>query len=255
MRFVMMVKSNEKSESGALPDEKMLAEMGRYNGELIKAGMMLGGDGLAASSKGVKVRTAARKTTVVDGPFAEAKELVGGFWLIQAKSQDEAVEWARKVPFKEGEIEIRGLFELEDFPVDPVEQAGGWRAAQPFATLNPRQPGTRRYMLMLKADRLTESGATPSEKVLAEMGALMEDLTRQGALLAGEGLKPSAQGKKVKFAGGKTTVIDGPFAESKELIAGYAIIDVPSKAAAVEWALRFGEVVKVDEVEVRELAY
>jgi hypothetical protein len=268
MRFVMMVKSNEKSESGALPDEKMLAEMGRYNGELIKAGMMLGGDGLAASSKGVKVRTAARKTTVVDGPFAEAKELVGGFWLIQAKSQDEAVEWARKVPFKEGEIEIRGLFELEDFPVDPVEQAGGWRdqekearaaAAQPFATLNPRQPGTRRYMLMLKADRLTESGATPSEKVLAEMGALMEDLTRQGALLAGEGLKPSAQGKKVKFAGGKTTVIDGPFAESKELIAGYLILQAKTPAEAQEWARRWLEIhagqpgLEAGEIEVRLL--
>jgi hypothetical protein len=268
MRLVMLVKSNEKSESGALPDEKMLAEMGRYNARLIEARMMLAGDGLAASSKGVKVRSAGKRTTVVDGPFAEAKELVGGFWLIQAKSMEEAVDWARQVPFVEGEIELRPLFELDDFPVDPAEQAGGWRdqekearaaAPEPFATLNPRKPGTRRYMLMLRADRLTESGAQPSQKVLTEMGALMEDLTKQGAMLAGEGLKPSSAGKRVRFAGGKSSVIDGPFTESKELIAGYVIVQARSRAEAVAWAGRWLEIhagqpgLEGGEIEVRPL--
>ena len=253
MRLVMLVKSNEKSESGAMPDEKMLAEMGRYNARLIEAKMMLAGDGLAASSKGVKVRSAGKRTTVVDGPFAEAKELVGGFWLIQAKSMEEAVSWARQVPFVEGEIELRPLFELDQ------EEEARAAAPEPFATLNPRQPGTRRYMLMLRADRLTESGAQPSQKVLTEMGVLMEDLTKQGAMLAGEGLKPSSAGKRVKFTGGKSSVIDGPFTESKELIAGYLIVQARSRAEAVAWAGRWLDIhagqpgLEGGEIEVRPL--
>jgi hypothetical protein len=203
--------------------------MGVYNGELIKAGMMLGGEGLQASSRGAKVRLEARKSTVVDGPFAEAKELVGGFWLIKAASMDEAVAWARKVPFKDGEIEIR-----------PVHEQGA--DPEPFATITPRKPGTRRYMLMLRADRLTESGAPPSAEVIAEMGALMEDMIRQGGLLATEGLQPSSGSKRVKFADRKSSVIDGPFTESKELIAGYIILQAASRAEAEAWARRWLEI-------------
>src|SRR6266511_1395827 len=103
MRFMVMVKSNERSEAGMMPDEKMLSEMGKYNEELIKAGMMLGGDGLAASSQGVRVRNVAKKSSVIDGPFSEAKELVGGYWILQGKSTAEIVEWIKRVPFHEGE--------------------------------------------------------------------------------------------------------------------------------------------------------
>src|SRR5213594_2715457 len=104
MRFMILVKANKDSEAGVLPDEKILSEMGAYNEKLIKAGALLAAEGLQASSKGARVRYANGKVKVTDGPFAETKELVAGYWLIQAKSMDEAVQWARRVPFKEGEV-------------------------------------------------------------------------------------------------------------------------------------------------------
>jgi hypothetical protein len=116
MRFMMIVKASKDSETGKLPDEKELAEMGRYNDELVKAGVMLAGEGLQASSKGARIRFSGSKRTVIDGPFAETKELVAGFWIIQVKSRDEAIEWAKRIPFQEGEVELRQIFELEDFP-------------------------------------------------------------------------------------------------------------------------------------------
>jgi hypothetical protein len=116
MRFMVLVKANEDSEKGVMPDEKMLAEMGKYNEELVKAGVMLAGEGLHPSSKGVRVRFSGSKRTVIDGPFAESKELVAGFWLWQVRSKDEAIEWLKRAPFKDGEeVEIRQVFETEDF--------------------------------------------------------------------------------------------------------------------------------------------
>jgi hypothetical protein len=115
MRFMMFVKASKESEAGIMPDEKGLADMAKYNEEMVKAGVMLSGDGLQASSKGARVRFAGGKPTVIDGPFTEAKELVAGYWLIQVKSKQEAIEWAKRVPFVDGEIEIRQVFELEDF--------------------------------------------------------------------------------------------------------------------------------------------
>jgi hypothetical protein len=115
MRFMMLVKADRNSEAGVMPDEKLLAEMGKYNEQLVKAGVMLAGDGLQPSSKGARVRFSGGKPTATDGPFAETKELVAGYWMIQVKSKQEAVEWAKRVPFDDGEIEIRQVFELEDF--------------------------------------------------------------------------------------------------------------------------------------------
>jgi hypothetical protein len=115
MRFMMIVKASKESEAGQMPTEKELTEMGRFNEEMVKAGVMLSGEGLQASSKGARVQFSKGKPKVVDGPFAETKELVAGFWIIQAKSLDEALEWARRVPFEEGEIEVRQVFEEEDF--------------------------------------------------------------------------------------------------------------------------------------------
>jgi hypothetical protein len=115
MRFMVLVKANEKSEAGVLPDGKMLAAMGTYNEELVKAGVMLAGEGLQASSKGVRVRFSGEKRTVIDGPFPGTKDLVAGFWLWRVKSKQEAIDWLTRAPFKEGEVEIRQLFEAEDF--------------------------------------------------------------------------------------------------------------------------------------------
>jgi hypothetical protein len=241
MRFMVMVKASKDSEAGVLPDEKILSEMGKYNDQLFKAGALLAAEGLQASSKGARVRCANGKVEVTDGPFAEAKELVAGFWLIQAKSMDQAVEWARRVPFREGEVEIRPLFELTDFPVDPAEKPDGWREKEEqFRSAPPaRKPGTIRFMGLLKADKDTEAGVLPDEKFLASMGAFFEEGVKSGVILSGEGLQPSSKAARVRYSGSKRTVIDGPFAEAKELIAGYAIIQVKSRNEAIEWTKRF----------------
>jgi hypothetical protein len=115
MRFMVIVKASKESEAGVLPSEKELTEMGKFNDELAKAGVMLAGEGLQASSKGVRIKYSGAKRTVRDGPFAETKEVVAGFWLWQVRSKEEAIEWAKRIPFREGEIEIRQVFEAEDF--------------------------------------------------------------------------------------------------------------------------------------------
>ena len=119
MRVMVMVKATKNSEAGVMPSEKLLAEMGRFNEELVKAGVMLAGDGLHPSSKGKRVRFSSGKKTIIDGPFAETKELVAGFWIWQVKSMEEAIEWLRRcpdpMPGEESEIEIRPIFEAEDF--------------------------------------------------------------------------------------------------------------------------------------------
>jgi hypothetical protein len=118
MRFMVLVKANKSSEAGELPDEKMFAEMGKYNEELAKAGVLLAGEGLHPSSKGARVRFSGDKRTVIDGPFAETKELIAGFWMFQVKSKAEAIEWVKRCPNPfpgESEIEIRQVFEADDF--------------------------------------------------------------------------------------------------------------------------------------------
>ncbi len=115
MRFIAMVKATPESEAGVLPTEEQLTEMGRFNETMVKAGVMLAGEGLQASSKGARVRFSGGKPTVTDGPFTESKELIAGFWLIQAKSKEEAVEWISRAPFVDGEVEIRQVFEADDF--------------------------------------------------------------------------------------------------------------------------------------------
>jgi hypothetical protein len=115
MRFMVIVKANKDSEAGVMPTEKMLTEMGKFNEELVKAGVMLAGEGLQASSKGARVKFSGGKTTVTDGPFAETKELVAGYWMWQVKSKEEAIDWLKRAPFEDTEVEIRQVFEAEDF--------------------------------------------------------------------------------------------------------------------------------------------
>ena len=128
MRFMVIVKANNESENGVLPSAEELAEMGQYNEELVKAGIMLAGEGLQPSSKGSRIRFSGDDRSVIDGPFAETKELIAGFWLWQVRSREEAIEWAKRIPFRDGEVEIRQVFETEDFaPSDPT---GELRAAE-----------------------------------------------------------------------------------------------------------------------------
>ena len=115
MRFMILVKADKNSEAGILPDEKLLTEMTNFNEELAMAGVMLAGEGLHATAKGARVRFDGAKRTVIDGPFSETKELIAGFWLWQVKSKEEAIEWLKRAPFDKTEVEIRQVFEADDF--------------------------------------------------------------------------------------------------------------------------------------------
>src|SRR5881409_1194964 len=135
MRFMIIVKATKDTEAGVMPSVQLLTEMGKFNEELVKAGVMLAGEGLQPSSKGARVRYSGSKRTVIDGPFAETKELIAGYAIIQVNSKDEAIEWTKRfvtvdAPGRlgaESDCEIRQIFELEDFPVNPAEKPGGWR--------------------------------------------------------------------------------------------------------------------------------
>jgi hypothetical protein len=275
MRFMMLLKSDAKTEAGVLPDEKLLTDMGNYNEAMVNAGVMLGGEGLHPSSKGARIRITRGKTQVIDGPFAEAKEVIAGFFLLQTKSKEEAIEWAKRMPGGDSggevEVELRPLVELEDFPVDPAEKPDGWRAQEQRArdeaatAKKPAPSGDKglRFISLLKADKHTEAGIMASEKLLpkllADMGALMQEMTEAGVLLGGDGLKPSSEGARIRFSGAKRTVIDGPFTETKELVAGYTIYRAKSKAEAIEWARRClqihmdGTGIEEGEIEVRQV--
>src|SRR5262249_57448148 len=121
MRVMVIVKANKDSEAGILPSEKLLADMGKFNEQLVKAGLMLAGEGLHPSSKGKRIKFSGGKRTLIDGPFTETKELVAGFWLWQVKSMEEAIEWLKRSPFEDGEVKIRPVYHLEEFaPTDPT---------------------------------------------------------------------------------------------------------------------------------------
>ena len=136
MRVLVLVKANEESERGVLPDKDILTKMGKFNEELVKAGVMLAGDGLHPTSKGKRVKFSGEQRTVIDGPFAETKELLAGFWIWRVKSMDEAVEWLKRAPFGGGaEVEIRPVFEAEDFGAEytPELRARDKRLAEQIA--------------------------------------------------------------------------------------------------------------------------
>jgi hypothetical protein len=115
MRFMVIVKANKDSEAGVMPTKELLTAMGKFNEELVKAGVMLAGEGLHPSSKGARVKFSGGKTSVIDGPFAETKELVAGYWMWQVKSKQDAIDWLKRAPFEDTEVEIRQVFEAEDF--------------------------------------------------------------------------------------------------------------------------------------------
>ncbi|MCC6528129.1 MAG: hypothetical protein IT373_36115 [Polyangiaceae bacterium] len=268
MRFMSVYKPEKKAPpTGPAPDH--MAEMGKFMAEMIESGTLLSTGALSGNRAAVRYEDG--QHTVIDGPFAESKELVAGFALLRYASKAEAVEGVKRflAVAGDGEAEVRELFDTEDFPVDPAEQPGGWReneekfraaaGARKSPMLPPAPPGKQRFMALIKADKNTESNAMPSEAVLTEMGALMEEYTRAGKILGGEGLKPSARGARVRLSEGKFTVTDGPFAESKELIAGFSTLEVGSKEEAVEFAKRMIEIhvrhsdVRRGEVEVLQV--
>ena len=248
MQFMILRKSDASTEAGELPSPALLAAMGAYNEELAKAGMLLGGEGLQPSSKGARIRFSGGKPTVIDGPFIEAKELIAGFTMVEAASRQDVIEWLKRWP----QEDAGGNSSLE---IREGGCPGGLRGVAGEGA--PALPeGFRRFMILLKANDRAEAGAVPDNQWLGCMAQHNDEAVKAGVLLMGEGLKPSASASRLKFTRGKPSVMDGPFTEAKELLAGFWIIQARSLQAAVDWALGypfpFSETEEV-EVEIRLL--
>jgi hypothetical protein len=237
MRFMVMHKMTDEMEKGLPPEPAVIEAVGKLIEAATKEKVFVSGEGLKPSSQRVHIAYKNGKRTITDGPFTEAKELVAGFALMRVRSREEAISWCDKFAALIGDTEL--------FMGPLVEP---WDLGMPKPENAPL-----RFLSMHKLDEHAENGAPPDPKLMAKMGALIDEMKKAGVLEATGGLGSTKQGARIRFEGGKRTVIDGPFAESKELVAGYAIFDVPSKAAAIEWAMRFGDIVKVNEVEVRQM--
>jgi PhnB protein len=241
MRFMVVVKASKDSEAGVMPDTELLAAMGKYNEELVKAGVMLAGEGLHPSSKGLRIRFSGKQRTVIDGPFAETKELIAGFWLWQVRSREEAVEWLKRAPFDGGtEVELRPVFEAEDFGAALTPelreqeehlraQAAEQRAVQPASgTPMPVQP-------YLDFDGRCEEALDYYRKALgAEVKAL---LRYADGPQGGSGMVPPGSEKKVmhsEFRVGDTTLMASDcFCRGKPSFQGISIaLSPPDDAEA-----------------------
>ena len=239
MRFMVMHKMTPELELGLPPSRQVLAGVGQLINAAARDGSFVSGEGLKPSRERIHIRYEnGKRTAMTSGPFPDARELVGGFSLMRVRSRDEAIAWCDKFGAAVGDGE---LF------LGPVVEP--WDLGAP----EPDDPPLR-FLAVHRMDPAADAGTPPSPAVVAKVDALVQEMTRADVLEAAAGLESTSKGARIHFGGGKRRVVDGPFTESKELVAGYAILDLPSKAAAVEWATRFGEVVKVNEVEVREVS-
>ncbi len=238
MRFMVMHKMTDEMEKGLPPEPAIIEGVGKLIGEGVKEKVFVSGEGLKPSSARVHIAYKNGKRTITDGPFTEAKELVAGFALMRVRSKEEAISWCDRFAAVIGDVE---LF------MGPVVEP--WD----LGMMPKPKDAPLRFLSMHKLDESVPEGAPPSPELMAKMGALIEEMSKAGVLQSTGGLAGTKLGARIRFEGSKRTVIDGPFAESKELVAGYALLDLPSKADAIEWALRFGEIVKVNEVEVRQV--
>lgn len=237
MKFMIMHKMTPEMEKGLPPDPTIIEGVGRLMTEAGKAGIFLGGEGLKPSSTWTRITYEDGKRIVTDGPFAEAKELVAGFAVFQVKSREEALEWADKAAVAgggNGDTFIGPVVEMWDLGFAPKPENAPLR-----------------YLSMAQATKASEAEIPPDPKLMESVGAYMQEMQNAGVLQAMGGLRATKHGARLHFGNGKRTVIDGPFAESKELIAGYAMCELPSLAAAIEFATKFAEVVKVHEIDIR----
>lgn len=239
MRFIIMHKTNARWESGAIPGRELIARVGTLLGQLAKAGALVSGEGLRASSQGVRLRFTAGVRTVTQGPFEGGNELPAGFSILRTRSLDDAIEWATRQAqaLGDGEIDIRPVTEPWDI---------GMSAA-------PADVSTRRYMVLSKATASTEAGEPLSSPRRAEFARLIAETTRGGLHLVTETMRPSKRGRRYKNSRNGVSMFDGPFIETKELIAGYVIVSAPSLEDAGRWAAQYLGVVEADEVDLREL--
>ncbi len=238
MQFLIMHRTNAHWEGGAIPTLELIQHVGKMIGEIIEAGKLVAGDGLRPSAQGVRLQFNGGKRTVQDGPFAESKELIAGFAILKLGSIDEAIEWATKFAHVLGDLEI---------DIRPVTEAWDIGLGE-----RPANLATTRYMATHK--HRGRDGCAPLDAgKSAQMGALMGEMQRAGVLLSSVGLEPSAKGACLKMSNGKPLVLDGPFAESKELLGGFVIVRAESLSEAVDWGTRYQGVVGAEQVEVRQI--
>ena len=199
---------------------------------------MLDGAGLRPSSTRVRLSFSNGKRTVKHGPYKGDNELIAGFAMLKVKTMDEAIEWSSHFAKVVGDVEIE---------VGPVTEP--WD----LGVMPKPDDAPLRVLAMHKADKQSEAGVPPSPKLMEDMGKLIEEMTKAGVFVSGQGLAPSAKAARITNSGGKRTIVDGPFAESKELVSGFMILEFKSKAEAVEWACKYADVVGAEEVDVREV--
>jgi hypothetical protein len=239
MKFMFMHRTNAHWESGATPSLELVRKVGGMVGEVVRSGRLVAADGLRASSQGVRLNFVKGKRTVTKGPLVGNHELIAGFAVMKVASLDEAIEWSTKFAQAYGdvEIDIRPATEPWDIGLGP----------------KPENLTTRRYIAMHKATAQSEAGAPASEAQMRAVTALLEEMTKAGVLLSTAHVAPSSTAVRLRNFGGKKVLIDGPFAESKELVGGFAIITFDSKAEAIEWAKRYADVLGEVELDILQV--
>ena len=254
MKYVIIRRADAftENENGPQPSAELLEAMGTYHEKMHADGILRAAEGLHPSIKGARLKIAKGKAEVIDGPFTETKELIAGFSMVELPSKQDAIDLVKRWPPLDGDVtlEIREVGCVGGCPGIEAEAA----AAEAAKSAPALAPDARRYVVLLRSNSFSETDAIPDAKTMEALMAFNQAGVREGRIQAGEGLRASALGARVAFKGGKMSVIDGPFAEVKELIAGFWLIRANSLQDAVEWAKRVPYPTAIDgevEAEVR----
>jgi hypothetical protein len=233
MRFMITHNTEARWEAGEIPAPELIERVGKMIGALAQAGVLLAAEGLRATSRGVRLRFSGTECTVTRGPFTGSNELLAAFAILKVGSIEEAIEWAKRYSqvARAAEIDIRPVTEPWDIGLGA----------------KPKGLATRRFMLLHKADKNSENGVPMEPAQRAAMAKLIAEMTGAGVLMSLERLQPTAQGMRLKSRGGKSIVTDGPFTETKEVIAGFVIVRAESIEEVREWLLRYTEAVGAEE--------
>lgn len=239
MRYMSMHKADAATEAGAPPRPELMAGMGSLMDDMAHAGVFESGEGLRPSSTGVRLNFSGGKRTITKGPFQGNNELIAGFCMLRTRSIEEAIDWATRYAGVVGdaEIDIRPICEIWDLGFGQ----------------KPADDPTTRFMLTHKADAKSEAGVPFPPEVDAGMQTLVAEMIAAGVYIQSAGLESSAKATRLHYKGRTRTITDGPFAESKELIAGYAIMEVKSIDDAIYWSDRFAKLMGDVEIDIRRL--
>ena len=240
MKFMMLHKTDAYYESGGLPSKELIAGVGGMVGEMVRSGKLLAADGLRSSAEGVRLKFAGGKRTIIKGPLQGENEVIARFAVMRVRSLDEAVDWASRFAAVVGDavLDIRPATEPWDIGLGK----------------KPEALTTRRYIAMQKASAATEAGAAPAPQQAQRLDALLAEMKEAGVLLSTGSLEPSSRAARLRSFGGKQTLVDGPFAESKELVGGFVILELDSRVDALTWAKRYAVVLGDVELDVLPVA-